>query len=210
MSAPAFLSGRLCALRAGHCLQCSCPCAPGLRAGVVPKCPETSWFALFHVKMVNSLHVSPGISLQNKCQSWSTVLGSRICFVRGSFAFQRLSRLIKLLQRPWNSETFTYKESFFDLLFYSNNIASSISTFKTGHPCIHLRESVAQQTCDKPNHLILWLSSKPRLAMAVLKNNLWSSERSSQQYFWFKSVIRFHTNRQFQISLMTFCFPPCR
>lgn len=110
---PAFLSGRLCALRAGHGLQYFCPCPLVLRAGVVPKCTETSCFALFHVKMVISLHVSPsGKSLQNKCQSWSTILDSRICFVRGPFAFhfQRLPRLIKLLQRWWNSETFNHKE----------------------------------------------------------------------------------------------------
>lgn len=110
-SAPAFLPGRLCALRGGHCLQYSCPCPAVLRAGAVPKCIERSWFSLFHVKMVISLHVSPsGISLQNKCQSWSTILGSRICFVRGSFAFQGLSRLIKLLQRLRISETFKHKE----------------------------------------------------------------------------------------------------
>lgn len=149
MSAPAFLSGRLCALRAGHCFQYFCPCPPVLRTGVVPKCSETSWSASFHVKMVISLQVSPsGVSLKNKCQSWSTVLGSRICFVRGSFAFcfQRLSRLIKFLQRLWNSETFNHKEwGFFDLVFHTN----CVCTFKTGHSCIHLRENVAQQTCDK-------------------------------------------------------------
>lgn len=44
------------------------------------------------------------------------------------------------------------------------------------------------------NHIALWLSSKPLLAIAMLKNNLNSSEKSSQQYFGFKSIIRFHTN----------------
>lgn len=116
MPAPAFLSGRLCALRAGHCLQYFCSCPPALRAGVVPKCTETSWFALFHVQMVISLHVSPaGISLQHKCQSWSTILGSRICFVRGSFAFhfQRFPGLLNSYRDYGTQKPLIIKNGFF-------------------------------------------------------------------------------------------------